>query len=120
MNDLRERVARAIAYAAGDDYYEDNPYWHKLADAAIAEGVGAVPAWQPIKTAPRDGSEVLLGDDVDTCAGFWSVIPNRRSWASPDGNWFAEMDRGSEANAKPLRPTHWMSLPTPPAAAEKG
>jgi hypothetical protein len=58
MNDLQERVARAIAYAAGDDYYEDNPYWLKLADAAIAAGVGAV-QWRPMSEAPKDGTEIL-------------------------------------------------------------
>lgn len=66
-------------------------------------------AWQPIETAPRDGSEILVGDfketDVeDHCYGvvFW----REGKWTDglgPAWAWSGE-----------FYPTHWMPLPSPP------
>lgn len=181
MTDLRERVARAIAYAAGDDYAEDMPYWHKQADAAIAatklerevfilqggrlisamepvpattdgrpcctlcetpldipgrpwtrscggdclacmadagdpECVEAMGGWQPIETAPRDGTRVWLyrpecPEDQRQATGWW-----HQSWSGDEAWW---MD---PADSEQSEPTHWQPLPTaptPPAAAEE-
>jgi Protein of unknown function (DUF551) len=57
--------------------------------------------WQPIETAPRDGTEILLfargqHDDVYRGVGQWSEHSNSWFWS------FA------------IRPTHWMPLPEPP------
>ena len=57
MNDLRERVARAIEARVLRDGFATH---EEIADAAIAAGVGAVPGWRPIGTAPRDETDVLL------------------------------------------------------------
>jgi hypothetical protein len=70
-------------------------------------------AWQPIATAPRDESWLLLYADIfgepSVHAGFWS-----------EGDWY-----DSEAASKPLRdvwaePTHWQrfSAPTSQPAEE--
>ena len=65
--------------------------------------------WQPIETAPKDGTEVLgwSPDPRDGIAivkyetgltmGKWSVVHDAESWA-----W------------NNYDPTHWMPLPEPP------
>jgi hypothetical protein len=68
--------------------------------------------WQPIATAPRDGTTVLVHHPA---SGF--VLVSWFPWgigsADNDGfgtNWKSDWDRsylGSE-------PTHWMPLPAPP------
>jgi hypothetical protein len=61
-----------------------------------------VEAWQPIETAPRDGTEILGWDGV-----FMTVIETLPA------NYFGD---GRDANWHPLaRPTHWRPLPEPPA-----
>lgn len=58
--------------------------------------------WQPIETAPRDGSEVLLGwDSGHVTSGFWE----RQYWLTCVGPY-----QGSQA------PQYWQPLPSPPAA----
>ena len=61
--------------------------------------------WQPIESAPKDETWIILyGDHLGEphgCIAFWS----------PDGGWF-----DSEAASKPVTafgwtPTHWMPLP---------
>jgi len=57
-------------------------------------------AWQPIETAPRDESEVLVwdGSKIRT-AYFWG------------GSWWSHGDDGSDFF---VYPTHWQHLPSPP------
>ena len=60
--------------------------------------------WQPIETAPKDESEVLLWDD-GVELGRWYENPH--PWNS--GNWWIQ---GGQVTA--TNPTHWMPLPTAP------
>lgn len=64
--------------------------------------------WQPIETAPRDGTDILtwrasqktrLGVICGMHCGFWH--PDMKEWQSSDLEW-------------ELLPTHWMPLPEPP------
>lgn len=104
---------------------------------ALSEGLGA---WQPIETAPRDGTAVLLwlSQDIDRyyvagnraprlTIGFWG-------WSNDD---FSSGDAWHSVEAKeemwgmggeltgPMMstdclevvPTHWMPLPEPPTSA---
>jgi len=75
--------------------------------------------WQPIETAPKDGTWVLLFvpaeiPDEDRgrhiCAGQWSDQLNGRT--APPRWMFAWFDGGYYGYAGP--PTHWMPLPEPP------
>lgn len=64
--------------------------------------------WQPIESAPRDGSLVLLTDaDCDPChlIAQW----NR-------GAWWGEKTRSGRALVWETA-THWMPLPDPPSGA---
>lgn len=65
----------------------------------------AKPQWQPIETAPKDGSHVLLCDDGWFCiAGWWDDAPRDEG-----GQCF----KNSQSHLW-LNPSHWMPLPKPP------
>ena len=120
------------AYRA-DNYEDGAAYFALMGEAACEERNGgwtdgeikaaafkdacdsAEVEWQPIETAPKDGTEILLKFHCDgprssasvsavaiTFAsyglinhGFWKSRPNH--WISPD------------------MPTHWMPIPKPPS-----
>jgi hypothetical protein len=57
-------------------------------------------AWQPISSAPKDGTEIILGSEDDTMVfGLWSKAIGK--WLTDSGE---PMDWA----------THWMHRPTPP------
>jgi hypothetical protein len=74
-------------------------------------------SWQPIETAPKDGTEVLLFIPVNWGETFQEVPrigngnhveaawynPTRRLWLNRLDQWIKEQT-----------PTHWMPLPEPP------
>jgi hypothetical protein len=63
-------------------------------------------AWQPIETAPKDGSDMpLLVNDIVTYGGWVSVFE--------PGYWWNAA--GIDAD-----PTHWFNLPAPPVAPKGG
>jgi hypothetical protein len=75
--------------------------------------------WQPIETAPKDGTEVILGWDM---ASVWIV---RNGWFHDGNDWrgFDLDDVGwwsyrHSVTQEKLEgydtPTHWMPLPEPP------
>ena len=56
--------------------------------------------WQPIETAPKDGTHIILtGDDI-VAEDYWM-------------KWRVD-DTESWAHFQYVKPTHWMPLPTPP------
>jgi hypothetical protein len=61
--------------------------------------------WQPIETAPTDGSVILAGYWREE--GWWSDLYD----ADPEE--FVADDHGFSRGASPL--THWMHPPKPPA-----
>lgn len=74
--------------------------------------------WQPIETAPKDGTFVLLcggTGDYSSDRGWpfppvvvaqWVNLPLHKHWryASYDSGYYGEVEN----------PTHWMPLPEPP------
>ena len=57
--------------------------------------------WQPISTAPRDGSEYLAYNGKQYCICHWSDM----KWANPE----------AQPMVFPMNDaTHWMPLPSPP------
>jgi hypothetical protein len=74
--------------------------------------------WQPIETAPKNGSDILIavdyGGTIDVVAAFWFA-----PWLI----WHAQDSRGAVINEDTdemfgigsALPTHWMPLPLPPA-----
>jgi hypothetical protein len=76
---------------------------------AVVEGrLAAVPrvAWQPIETAPRDGSEILVYESYD---GFFVA-----SWDQKDQIWRCRVSGGALDNSYWHAPSHWMPIPEPP------
>ena len=74
-----------------------------------------MPNWQPIDTAPKDGTPVLLYlNDADQMqyhalgrilVGHWDDHPRCRCWIA--GGYMRRV----------FPPTHWAPLPEPPANA---
>ncbi len=72
--------------------------------------------WQPIKTAPKDGTDILACEPVDglymmsVCcwqdAEFWDPKNQRKKIRK---GWMI-------AGADETYPTHWMPLPPPPSS----
>lgn len=64
-------------------------------------------SWQPISTAPRDGTAVLIAEaDGNVTACYWSTSV----WAD-GGAWISELSRSDTVH---YHPTHWMPIPPPP------
>jgi hypothetical protein len=64
------------------------------ADARVA----ALSQWQPIETAPKDGTGILAWDMIEHMIMFWH-----------NGAW-----RDTDLDDMPIQPTHWIRLPSPP------
>lgn len=129
--DMIEKVARAIRRVTreihGDDVDASPAYTPSdllYARAAIA----AIYEWQPIETAPKDGTVILLcggeDDPLNTDAhpnealhtrpvtGWWGRVVE---WDEADTIWrYCSYDSGIYGEYK--NPTHWMPLPPPPKA----
>lgn len=111
------------------------PRFARAIEQAVLARVGAVREWQPINTAPKDGTDILLYRDADMHEG--KPVPARRtvgSWLHEqggtteyrdlDGHYVGQNDRdgfdgwiswdGGFIEGKP--PTHWMPMPGPPSA----
>jgi len=71
--------------------------------------------WQPIETAPKDGSYVLLSVGADVVVSRWYVhYLNGKPDRCRKPEWEqADMYGGFGSYMGPLRPTHWMPLPPP-------
>lgn len=66
------------------------------------------PTWQPIETAPKDGTPIL------GCRSTW-VYPSCMVWLDGPSlipGWHS-FDVSAQGR-KPYSPTHWMPLPVPP------
>lgn len=63
--------------------------------------------WQPIETAPKDGTRILVCDQVD-----WVEII---LWSSEIGNWL-----DANFDLPDYDPVWWMLLPEPPQVDELG
>ena len=64
--------------------------------------------WQPIETAPKDGTEVLVyGDGQGMSVAWWET---KYIWVRP-GAWVSDFGR---SDTHTHEPSHWMPLPPPP------
>lgn len=78
-----------------------------------------VQGWQPIETAPRDGTIVLLSNLTDGYVEFgWFVAPcemddsledDEPDWFTKEGEYLGSVGKSDTA------PTHYKPLPAPPA-----
>lgn len=79
--------------------------------------------WQPIETAPKDGTRILIaraGEDVGPDAieiTEWFVIESHH-WEHVEGDLYRKVaDKPYESwNNNGHRATHWQPLPEPPSS----
>ena len=81
--------------------------------------------WQPINTAPKDGTRVLLvqGDLIGVGrwhleeSGHWATISEKggkrtQEWEDTSSGWWEDVPQDM------YEPTHWMPLPAPPTVTK--
>lgn len=67
-----------------------------LREALAGSPALAQPRWQPIETAPKDGTEILLSDGTYKRTGYWAK--RRECWSV-------------DTVVQLPMPTHWLALP---------
>lgn len=70
--------------------------------------------WQPIETAPKDGTMILVWDESSSpgvvAAYFLSETHDDEEWSG----WIYGDQLLADADPEGPLPTHWMPLPEPP------
>jgi hypothetical protein len=69
-------------------------------------------SWQPIETAPKDGTRILLWDTDEVVIAKWDDISTggAKGWQIAVVNMHSNLNYYEAA----YNPTHWMPLPEPP------
>lgn len=67
--------------------------------------------WQPIETAPKDGTTVFVNHGEQDHGWLPS---NRATWGG--GKWVYQFEDGTPGGIPFLQPTHWMPLHAPPSS----
>jgi hypothetical protein len=67
--------------------------------------------WQPIETAPRDGTDVL----VYVPKPHWHYPPPATPGVFEAWYGYGKWKIDTDDNGTWVEPTHWMPLPSPPA-----
>lgn len=108
MNPL-ERAARALCTLNGHDedaMTDGKPVWQDYLPEARAAISSARMEWRPMKSAPLDGSPVLLFLASEKSAARQMVVG---AWDKSNNRWTAV------AAVYRLSPTCWLPLPPAPA-----
>jgi hypothetical protein len=87
----------------------DKEMWFKQLAALKAGDVVMVPNWQPIETAPKDETAIL----IYTSRENMYVVSYDDTFSAP---WRIRNDDGLNEHV----PTHWMPLPTAPGVQAMG
>ena len=93
--------------AARDAYINCDGNSYEAFEAAIAAAEAA--GWEPIETAPKDGTPVDLW-----CQGQFRSGRETDCWFS-DGKWWQYNDLGQDCRDEVDNATHWRPVPEPPA-----
>jgi hypothetical protein len=108
--DIEELIDAAYEYTMNSQSISSSP-------APSTEGLRE---WQPIETAPKDGTSILAcvaGASVPVIAK-WVVTPRHGKWVAADEDDFDSMEDWAEyVSAHDFPATHWMPLPPAPDAA---
>lgn len=76
------------------------------------------PGWQPIETAPKDGTLVLLGGRNGVWVGKYR--PVYTSGYRPENPWSSHLVNHYHMAERYTLPTHWMPLPPAPTSPVEG
>ena len=80
---------------------------------ASAQAAAKVQQWQPIETAPKDGTEIILSREARVTSGLWFDMGGDDEGAEGWSGWVSQDGGFSEEHP----PTNWMPLPEPPTEA---
>lgn len=88
------------------------------AEDALTRLFAAIPVWQDIGTAPKDGTRLILwdGNRKNRYIGFWDTQKNHRR---PNPFWENLCTQGDIMYQRTFPPTLWMHQPTIPAQPDK-
>lgn len=101
------------------DFYKDYDRSTELM-GALRRHIAAPAGWQPIATAPKDETEIIVGFD---CATVWIVhlawwrLPDEVCEVPPEDEGWWSYVRGSVCQEKLdswRTPTHWLPMPKRP------
>jgi len=89
--------------------------WRALYTAPPAPAIPA--GWQPIETAPKDGTAILVSNGRGVWVAKYKAV--FQSGYKPDSPWFCLMLNKDYIPGKfrAGAPTHWQPLPQPPKEA---
>ena len=76
----------------------------------ISEGNKAQQGWQPIETAPKDGTVILMFRNKEVLAGAFHAELGKYPWLILEES----MDGTNGLQEGAHGPTHWMPLPSAP------
>lgn len=77
------------------------------ADLIAASDALRAMEWQPIETAPRDGTHIFAG----SLPGRWMCSA---FFEEHDSQWYVVGSHWTDAHDGTVNPTHWQPLPSPP------
>lgn len=89
----------------------EHPNSHEAVRAWNARALPPVSEWQPIETAPRDGTPILIAGQVPMAVTYEEGLPDWCPWAVIGASQVSIGARGL---------THWMPLPSAPIAEAAG
>ena len=109
--DLKTQLA---AYAKGAEKILDTRGTVMAEAIAAIEELEARNQWQPIETAPKDGTEVDLWGVNHLHYNKIGVRLNNIAWGRVT-DWIGrEYEDWQTGRGEDFEPTHWMPLPQPP------
>lgn len=105
------------AFELPDDWFVENDGQRLVLDPekvkAAFEARVALQGWQPIESAPKDGTNVLIAEDQNGIHGEAYYDDEESRW------YWANTGRGDYPDPREPFPTHWQPLPPPPAASDR-
>lgn len=123
--EICDAIAADPPSAPSDDHDDWQHGWQDGAMACAAEIRARTPApqedgWQPIESAPKDGTVILLSHSFYTLCGYESKMRPLKKIAIGyyDGNWLTGVPGGHSCGGGDKQFTHWRPLPAPPSARE--
>jgi hypothetical protein len=67
--------------------------------------------WQPIDTAPKDGTWMLLRGESGYIGRPYLAHVGRWMQTDDRGGWWEQSEDAYFADSNSMQPTHWMPLP---------
>lgn len=71
--------------------------------------------WQPIESAPRDGTAIMVWPPSRPGTMTCAVWANRRTPFARLWPYWQRLDLSGHERSRAIPPTHWAPLPAPPA-----